>query len=123
MYTAYVLDKASRKKLKKAFPPKYSEFIGHHVTLKFGVPKDTPVPRKPDKIEVVGYADTGDGLEALVVEVNGNRKRADGRVYHITWSLDRSAGYKPKDSNNLVSNKYTMIRPPIEINTTPELLK
>ena len=111
------------EKLKEKFPPKYPEFVGHHITLKFGVPKNTQTPAEPDSVEVVGYADSGDGLEALVVEVNGNRKRADGRVYHITWSLDRSAGYKPVDSNNLVSNKYSMIRPPIKISTTPKVLK
>lgn len=99
-YTAYVLDQESRAALAKQFPPKYPEFIGHHITVQFGVPRDAVAPTAA-KVEVVGYTDSGDGLEALVVSVDGETTRPDGKVYHITWSLDRSK-YKPVDSNALV---------------------
>ncbi len=121
MYTAYVLDDKSRRELQKRFPPKYPEFLGHHTTVKFGVPVDTPKPHTAD-LSVIGYADDGEGLEALVVEVNGKSIRSDGSIYHITWSLDRSKGRKPVQSNKLVQAGFEKITP-IPIKTTPEVLK
>lgn len=121
MYTAYVLDNASRLTLAEKFPPKYPNFIGHHVTVQFGVPKDTPPP-PPANLKVVGYADSGDGLEALVVAVDGETERPDGKIYHITWSLDDTK-YKPVDSNNLLaSTKYTLKRA-VPFQAQPEVLR
>lgn len=120
-YTAYVLDQASRDILEKKFPPKYPKFVGHHVTVQFGVPADTEAPA-PAQLKVVGYVDSDDGLEALVVSVNGSSARPDGKLYHITWSLNPDK-YKPVDSNTLLKAKrFTIIRS-IPIATTPELLK
>jgi hypothetical protein len=122
MYTALVLDSKSRRELQKKFPPKYPDFIGHHVTLKFGVPKDTPNPRQPDTIEVVGYKDDGKGVEALVIAINGKSERPDGSTYHITWSIDKSAGRKPVDSNKVLKGGFDKVEStPIDI--TPEVLK
>ena len=122
MYTAHVLDKKSRRELAKVFPPKYPEFVGHHITLKFGVPKDAPNPR-PAIVKVVGYADDGEGLEALVVEVDGKTVRPDGGIYHITWSLDRSKGKKPVHSNELVKRQGHELDETYPITTTPEVLR
>jgi len=121
MYTAYVLDNKSRRELSKHFPPKYPETVGHHVTVKFGVSKDAPIPR-PAQLKVVGYADDGEGLEALVVSVDGKVNRPDGSLYHVTWSLDRSKGRKPVHSNQLVQAGYESV-PGITINTTGEVLR
>lgn len=121
MYTAYVLTDESRSQLEEKFPPKYSKFIGHHVTIDFGVPADAEIPEQAE-LKVLGFKDSGDGLEALVVSVNGSTKRSDDSVYHITWSLDPEK-YSPKDSNELLkrSYKYTLSMP-VLINTTPEIL-
>lgn len=122
MYTAYVLDEASRQELAEQFPPKYDNFIGHHVTVDFGVPADAEAP-KPASLKVIGHVDSGDGLEALVVSVNGNKNRPDGSTYHITWSIDSNSNYKPKDSNTLIADKkFTLIRP-VAISTEPAVLK
>lgn len=101
-YIAFELTKDSRSKLANMFPPKYPDFIGHHVTYKFGVEPNTPLPKNVRSMKVVGYLSNGIGLEALIVEINGSKARPDGRVYHITWSLDRSAGFKPVDSNTMI---------------------
>lgn len=121
MYTAYVLDESSRTKLKEKFPPKYEKFIGHHVTVVFGVKKDAEPP-KPAIINVIGYADSKDGLETLVVSVDGKTKRQDKGIYHITWSLDPSK-YTPKDSNNLIQGGRYKLVSPITIKTNPQVLK
>lgn len=102
-YTAFEVPKKARQALATMFPPKYPEFIGHHITNVFGVRNDGTVPvGKQANVVVVGYADEP-GLEALVVTVNGKQMRPDGRPYHITWSLDRTAGKKPVHSNNLIA--------------------
>ena len=122
MYTAHVLDEESRTMLLTKFVPKYSKVIGHHVTVDFGVPEGTPAPNYAD-VKLVGYIDSGDGLEALVVSVDGTHTRPDGKTYHITWSLDPDQ-YSPKDSNDLLSNvrnRWTMVMP-TELMTTPEVL-
>jgi hypothetical protein len=101
-YTAYEVPPKVRQMLSKKFPPKFPEFIGHHITNVFGVRDDGTVPiGKTAHVEVHGYVEEP-GLEALVVSVNGKNQRPDGKQYHITWSLDRSAGKKPVHSNNLI---------------------
>ncbi|KKM77356.1 hypothetical protein LCGC14_1370960 [marine sediment metagenome] len=119
MYTAYVLDGISRDLLKKRFPPKYSIFVGHHITHEFGVDKNASLPERAT-VSVTGYVDDGEGLEALVVRVNRTTDRPDDLTYHITWSLND--GRKPVEANDLLKRKtYTLILP-IEINATPTLL-
>lgn len=120
-YSAYVLDEHSRNLLKEKFPPKYPEFIGHHITHKFGIPKDSDVPSNPSSVAVIGYAEE-DGLEALVVSIDDSNERPDGSVYHITWSLDRNKGKKPVHSNDLVMRGYEKIEP-IKILVEPKILK
>lgn len=121
MYTAYVLSQHSRHMLLKKFQPKYSRLIAHHTTVKFGVPKDAVAP-DPANLVVVGYVDSGDGIEALVVSVNGETRREDGSVYHITWSLDPTA-YKPVDTNKYLKEYGFTLIDDVPIETFPTVLK
>lgn len=110
MYTAYVLSEESREELLEKYPPKYQKVIARHVTVKFGVPEGTEPPEDAD-IKVVGYADSGDGIEALVVSVNGTTQRGNGKYFHVTWSLNPDT-HKPVDSNELIGyNNYTLVLP------------
>ena len=99
-YTALVLTKESRDFLLERFPPMYSETIAHHITMEFGVPANTPPP-EVTYVKVVGYIDSGDGLEALLCSVDGTTIRGDAGSYHITWSLEPHL-YKPVDSNQII---------------------
>lgn len=104
-YLAFELSEASRQDVLRAFPPRFPDVICDHVTLIFGIPA-TYDPNNFEPIEtvrVVGYV-VGDGIEAIVVTINGSMQRKDGRVYHVTLSLDRSKGRKPVDSNQLIAN-------------------
>ena len=121
-YIAFELDKKSRRQLAKTFEPKYPEFIGHHITYKFGVPKDVKIPMTPKSIEVVGYADDGEGIEALIIAINGSTDRPDGSTYHVTWSLDREKGKKPVHSNKLIATQGFKNVSPIKIAVKPKLL-
>ena len=115
-YQALELSATSRGQLARSFPPRFPEFIGHHVTYAFGVRSDVPLP-EISSVRVVGYAVDEAGLEALVVEVDGATTRPDGKTFHITWSLDRGAGFKPVNSNDLVSRGWESVQP-INIDAT-----
>lgn len=115
-YSAFVLDSKSRDRLLKAFPPKYPDVIAHHITERFGIPKPTePVRHYAVNVNVIGYADDGAGVEALVVEVNEKSTRTDGKVYHITLSIDRAAGRKPVDSNAVIKEKGWVKTHPFQV--------
>ena len=103
MYSAHVLAEVARKHLLENIKPTYSRVYAYHVTIEFGIPKDSPVPEKAD-VRITGYIDSGDGIEALLVTVNGEKFRPDGKRYHITLSLDPNSDYSPKHSNDLIEN-------------------
>ena len=102
MYTAFVLDDETRAALLERYPPKYDKVIAHHITVNGGAKKDAELPEY-EWIKVVGEGDSGDGLQALAVMVDGKYHRADGKPYHITWSLDPDK-YKPVDSGELIAD-------------------
>lgn len=120
-YSGYELSKEDRAKLARVFPPKFPDFIGHHATWKFGAQEGNDDLPPNGSLRVVGYANDG-SLECLVVELDGNIRRPDRGVLHITWSLDRDAGRKPVDSNTLLRSGYQEIRP-INITTAPRFFK
>jgi len=123
MYTAYVLTEEAREVLLEKYPQKYETFIGHHVTVDFGVPENAALP-DGEWIKVIGEADSGDGLQALVVSVDGDTQRPDGKTYHITWSLDKEK-YKPVDSNELIADysKRWSLGLGVTIDAVPTLVK
>jgi hypothetical protein len=118
MYVGYQLTDRSVAKLMEIFPPSYSRVFGHHITTKFGTTNKEDIPPYTEDVQVVGYADSGDGIEALVVSINDDTTKEDGNLFHITWSLDPEK-YKPVDSNALVKN-YKKIDP-ISISVTPRM--
>ena len=115
-YSAYVLTDETRDALLKAFPPKFPDVIAHHITIELG----GKTPPEAADIQVVGRG-SDDSLEALVVAINGHTKRPDGSTYHITWSLDRSKGRKPVDSNKVLEFGWEPVEP-IDISTLPQKL-
>jgi hypothetical protein len=94
------LDRRQREELLRQFPPRYADPIADHVTLRSNSGGD-PLPG-PVEAQIVGRADDGDSLEAMVVTVNGTCDRPDGSIYHITWSLDEAKGRRAKESNELL---------------------
>lgn len=116
MYTGYLLTEKTRGMLLQRFPPKYQRVVAHHITETFGVSKDHAPPKAPESVEVVGYIDSGDGVEGLLVAVNSSVKRPDGAKYHITWSLD--TGRKPVETNIYVDKAVPV--DPIEIEVEPK---
>ena len=97
--TGWKLPRDEREQLLQRFPPRYSDVIADHVTLRVGASAQTPLPRKPEA-RIVGRADDGESLECLVVELDGTTDRPDGSTYHITWSL--GPGRKARESNDVL---------------------
>lgn len=94
------LDRGQRDELLQRFPPRYSDVIADHVTLKIDA-VEAPLP-DPVTATIVGRADDDDSLECMVVTIDGTIGRPDGSTYHITWSLDRSKGREARESNELL---------------------
>src|SRR3712207_4311640 len=93
----WLVDQRQRVELLQQFTPRYANTVADHVTLKSGTDE-----RLPDAVigEIVGRADDGEGVEALVVSIDGSTDRPGGGTYHITWSLEE--GREAKESNDVI---------------------
>ena len=94
------LDEEQRRELLQQFPPRFRRVVADHVTLQA---KANPRAPLPDAVtgEIVGVAEDGRGVEALVVAIDGGTDRPGGGTYHITWSLE--PGRKAKESNDVIA--------------------
>lgn len=95
----WTLDGTDRAALLDRFPPTYGKTVADHVT--HGEAGKAPPMPKAASAPVIGRADDGAGVEALVVEIAGTSKRWDGSTYHITWSL--ADGREAKESNDVIA--------------------
>lgn len=116
-YTGYELTSSSRDLLHRLYPPTNPTWLGHHITELFGVSDDEPAPDAPQSVYAVGYINV-DGIDGFVVEVDGSSKRPDGKVYHITWSINKSKGIKPMHTNNVVHKAAPI--DPIQLDVVPK---
>jgi hypothetical protein len=91
------VDREQRVELLQQFPPRYETVVADHVTLESGT--DAALPDAAVG-EIIGRADDGDGVEALVVAIEGSTDRPGGGTYHITWSL--SDGREARESNDVI---------------------
>jgi hypothetical protein len=115
-YTGWLVDPGDRERLLQQFPPRYEEVVAHHVTQKFGDHQAT-VPVETSG-EIVGEADDGRGVQALVVRIGGTTDRPDGSTYHITWSL--GPGRQAKESNDVIARRgWTWLPQPVEVRLEP----
>lgn len=96
------LDPEERRRLLERFPPRYPDVIADHVTLASKVGRDAPLPTEGGG-EIIGRIDDEAGLQALIVAIGGTPARPDGGTYHISWSLDRSRGRQPVESNDVIA--------------------
>lgn len=98
-FVGWALDGAEREALLQRFPPRYPNVVADHVTLKFG-DRAAALPTAVAG-EIVGEADDGLGVQALVVRIGGTTERPDGSTYHITLSL--APGRQAKESNEVIA--------------------
>lgn len=96
------LDPDEREALLHRFPPAYGRVVADHVTLKPRASEDA-APPAPVRARVVGLADDGKGVQALVVEIDGSTDRPDGSTWHVTWSL--GPGRRAVESNDVIRER------------------
>jgi hypothetical protein len=102
-----------REELLRAFPPRYRTTVADHVTLAARVTAQTPKPSDVDAL-LVGHIDDGQGVEALVVEIDGETSRSGGGTWHITWSL--ADGRRAKESNDVLARQeWSPLPEPVQI--------
>lgn len=103
MTTGWKLDRDRRAELLARFPPRYALAVADHVTLLSngvgGAAADPPGP--VSQARIVGRADDGAGVEAMVVEIDGGTARPDGSTWHVTWSL--AEGRAARESNDVIA--------------------
>jgi hypothetical protein len=115
-HTGWLVDPAQRPALLARFPPRYARVVAHHVTQTFG-DRDAAAPGEV-AAEVLGEADDGSGVQALVVAVDGSPARPDGGTFHITWSL--AEGREAKESNDVIAARgWISVRPPVPVRLIP----
>lgn len=110
------LDREQRRALLERFEPSHDEAVADHVTLEVKA-RSKPLP-DPVEAAIVGRADDGRGVEAMVVTVDGTTDRPDGSTYHITWSL--ANGRKARESNDVIrEHGWSPIDPPVPVKLEP----
>lgn len=108
-YVGWALPGAERARLLARFPARYARTVAHHVTLAHGVGARHPLPTEREGT-VVGLADDGDGVQALVVAIVGTTDRPGGGTYHVTWSL--GPGRRAVESNTVIARLgWTPVEP------------
>lgn len=102
MTTGWRLQADERVSLLCRFPPCYARTVADHVTLvpPSGGGAAAALPAATTG-RIVGRADDGVGVEALVVEIDGATDREGGGTFHITWSL--AEGRAAKESNAVIT--------------------
>ena len=112
----WLLAEDDREKLLEQFEPKYSKTVAHHVTLKTDA-ADDPLPPEVCA-QVVGSTDDEQGVQAMVVAIDGTTDRPDGSTYHITWSL--ADGRRARESNDVLKERgWQELDRPIPIKLEP----
>lgn len=112
----WTLDKGERAGLLARFAPRYANTVAHHVTLATNAGHRS-LP-SPVSAAIVGRADDGRGVEAMVVTIDGETARPDGSTFHVTWSL--GDGRRARESNDVLKEYgWTGFDHPIPITLTP----
>jgi hypothetical protein len=116
-YVGWLVDPLDREALLARLPPRYPVVVAHHVTFKFGDP-GAALPAETSG-EIVGEADDGQGVQALIVQIGGTTARPDGGTYHITWSL--AQGREARESNSVIAARgWTEFAAPLHVGLHPQ---
>jgi len=115
--SGWKLPREARRNLLERFPPRYEQVVADHVTHRYDA-GNVPL-RHETSGEIVGEANDGQGVQALVVCIGGTTDRGDGSRYHITWSLGKDR--RAVESNDVIKAiAWTAISPAISVELQPE---
>jgi hypothetical protein len=106
-----------RDALLRRFAPAYQQTVADHVTLRSRVHAQAALPPATVGV-IVGRSDDGNGVEAMVVQIDGSTDRPDGGTYHITWSL--APGRNAVESNDAIRKcGWEPVDPPVPVGLQP----
>lgn len=126
-YSCWTISPDSRETILEHFEPAFPDVIAHHVTHQFGG-KTAP---DAATCHVIGRIIDPAGVDVLLVRIDtGNGPtsiRDDGKVYHMTFSIDRNRGKKPVHSNDAIEtyfdkSEHSVFGEPIPILITPAVV-
>lgn len=104
LYRAYPLTVQDRQKLLQRFVPTHPVVIADHISAQ-ALTTMHLVKEGSATGEVIGHTDH-EGLQILVVSVNGVELTGDGTPFHISWSAEQDA--KTRESGAVVKrNGFT----------------
>jgi hypothetical protein len=115
----WTVDRGQRDGLLAKVPPRYATVVADHVTLEVAAEGTPKVPPARDA-RIVGVADDGAGVQALVVKIGGTTHRPDGSTYHITWSL--GTGRKAVESNDVIRDRGWQALGPFAVTLAPGVI-
>jgi hypothetical protein len=115
-FVGWRLEAAARDALMQAFGQRYARLVADHVTLDAHATTEAALPQERGG-DVVGEADDGHGVQALVVRIGGTTDRPGGGTYHITWSLE--PGRSAVESNDVIARVGWRSTPEIAVALTP----
>jgi hypothetical protein len=118
-YICWLLDEAGRQSLLESVPAQFATVVCHHVTLHFDVSSDTALP--PPKVGYVVGEIIDKGVQAVVVEIDGNTIRPDGERFHVTVSLDD--GRFPEQARHLVRRGWFPLDARVPLTLTPAFIQ
>lgn len=120
VYLAFKLTENAKREILSMVTPKYKKIECDHITIEFDNPTEELQSKFANStLEVVGYQ-FGEGVDCLIVEVDGSIKRPDGGVFHVTLSL--KGGHKANESNAVIKQQGYNIIIPFPIQGSPEML-
>ena len=76
----WLLDRKEREALLDRFPPEWPDVIADHITLDTNADLKDPLP-EAKKAVIVGGINDGEGLQAMVVAVDGSTDRPDADIH------------------------------------------
>jgi hypothetical protein len=117
-YVCWIVTEQDRNRILDFIPAHYPTVVCHHVTLAFDVTSNYPLP-PPTTGYIVGEI-MDKGIQALVVEINGDTIRWDNERYHITLSLDE--GKFPEEARRLVRRGWFPLKERIAITLEPQFI-
>jgi len=118
VYRAYPLTDQDRQKLLVQFLPTHCVVIADHISAQ-ALTTMHLVREGSATGRVIGYADH-EGLQILIVTVNGVELTGDGTPFHISWSAEHNA--KTRESGVVVMrNGFTRLAQsiPLDLSAGP----
>lgn len=112
----YVLTPECREQLLKLFPPRYSRAVCQHVTMGRGEGRamyelfTELTVTAPVGGRVIGHV-ADNGVETLLITFYGSAQRKDGRLFHITLSLEPP--HRAVESNQWTIDDFQPVPAPV----------